>query len=209
MSPRPRNDSVDSERIAIATISTVLAKISGSTLGRTCFRMIQNVEAPRPLERSRNIRSLTDSTWLRMIREVPAQPVTPITMITIEICPKRLALGPLAEQRHQHDRQGQEGDDQEPVVDRGQRCGRSSRRRSRRLMPMMPPMTAETRAAEMPTIIDTRVPQDQQRAARRGRSPRCPAQWARGGRRQDVRRVGRRPPSGPAARSRARRWRSV
>ena len=39
-SPRPRNDSAASERIATATISTVLAKISGSVFGRMCVRMM-------------------------------------------------------------------------------------------------------------------------------------------------------------------------
>ncbi len=39
-SPRPRNDSAASERIATATIRTVLAKISGSVFGRMCLRMM-------------------------------------------------------------------------------------------------------------------------------------------------------------------------
>ena len=39
-SPRPRKASAASERIATATIRTVLAKISGSVFGRMCvFRM--------------------------------------------------------------------------------------------------------------------------------------------------------------------------
>ena len=39
-SPRPRNERAASERIATATISTVLAKISGRVLGRMCLRMM-------------------------------------------------------------------------------------------------------------------------------------------------------------------------
>ena len=39
-SPRPRNASAASDRIATATIRTVLAKISGSVLGRMCVRMM-------------------------------------------------------------------------------------------------------------------------------------------------------------------------
>ena len=39
-SPRPRNESAASERIATATISTVLAKISGSMFGRMWLRMM-------------------------------------------------------------------------------------------------------------------------------------------------------------------------
>ena len=39
-SPSPRNDSAASDRIATATISTVLAKISGSVFGRMCVRMM-------------------------------------------------------------------------------------------------------------------------------------------------------------------------
>ena len=39
-SPSPRNDSAASERIATATISTVLAKISGIVFGRMWVRMM-------------------------------------------------------------------------------------------------------------------------------------------------------------------------
>src|SRR3954453_5041747 len=86
-SPRPRNESVDSDRIDSAMISTVLAKISGSTLGRICLRRIQVLPAPSACERSTNVRSFTDSTWLRMIRDVPAQPVMPITKMMIASLP--------------------------------------------------------------------------------------------------------------------------
>src|SRR5262249_22563647 len=69
-SPSPRNESVDSDRIERAMISTVLAKISGSTLGSTCLRRIHCLLAPSACERSTKVRSFTDSTWLRMMREV-------------------------------------------------------------------------------------------------------------------------------------------
>ena len=39
-SPSPRNESAASERIATATIRTVLAKISGRVFGRTCVLMM-------------------------------------------------------------------------------------------------------------------------------------------------------------------------
>src|SRR5690606_15519222 len=39
-SPSPRNDSVDSEMIALATDNVVLANTSGSTLGSTCLVMM-------------------------------------------------------------------------------------------------------------------------------------------------------------------------
>src|SRR5659263_642373 len=45
-SPRPRNDSVVSERMAMATTSTRLAKMSGITLGRTCLRMMCQLLEP-------------------------------------------------------------------------------------------------------------------------------------------------------------------
>ena len=119
-SPRPRNDSVDSDRIEMAMISTVLAKISGSTLGRICLRRTHGVRAPSARDRSTNVRSLVDSTWLRMIRDVPAQPVIPMTMMMIPSLPPGQFAARLLEQRHQHDRERQERDHQEPVVDRGQ-----------------------------------------------------------------------------------------
>ena len=51
-SPRPRNASAASARIATATISTVLAKISGSALGRTWRRMMYQSLAPNARARS-------------------------------------------------------------------------------------------------------------------------------------------------------------
>src|SRR3954465_2378187 len=80
-SPRPRNDSVDSDRIATATTSTVLAKMSGTTLGSTCRLTRCQLPAPSARARSTYGRSRTVSVCDRMIRAVPGQDVTPMTMM--------------------------------------------------------------------------------------------------------------------------------
>jgi hypothetical protein len=51
-SPSPRNDSVLSERMAMATRSTVLAKIMGPTLGRMC--LVVRCQPPAPRARARS-----------------------------------------------------------------------------------------------------------------------------------------------------------
>ena len=66
-SPRPRNESVVSERMAMATTSTVLAKMSGKTLGRMWRRMVCVFVEPMALARSTNcsLRSLSVSARSR------------------------------------------------------------------------------------------------------------------------------------------------
>ena len=81
-SPRPRKESAASERIATATIRTVLAKISGSALGKIWVRMMYQWLAPSALARSTNARSRRVSTCERTIRPVPAHEVMPITRIS-------------------------------------------------------------------------------------------------------------------------------
>ena len=52
-SPRPRNDSVVSDRIEIETASVVLASTSGMTFGRTCRVIWCPWPPPRARDRSR------------------------------------------------------------------------------------------------------------------------------------------------------------
>ena len=83
--------------------------------------MIQPFDAPSALARSMNCRSFTDSTWLRTMRDVPAQPSRPMTMISTVTRPQRPARRrgrPSSGGDDDHRRQ--ERQHQEPVVDRGQ-----------------------------------------------------------------------------------------
>ena len=52
-SPSPRKLSVVSERMAIATVSVVLAKTIGITLGSTCFDIW--CQRPAPIARARSM----------------------------------------------------------------------------------------------------------------------------------------------------------
>ncbi len=72
-SPSPMNASVVSVNTAVANVSTDWATIRLMTLGRMCRRMIRPDPEPMTRARSTNIRSLSESTWLRMTRAVVAQ----------------------------------------------------------------------------------------------------------------------------------------
>ena len=111
-----------------------------------------------------------------MIRDVPAQPVMPITRIMIESLPNGQVAGPRPEQRHEHDRERQERDHQEPVVDAVRLLSIQPPKKPAE-MPMMPPITAETSAAEMPTIIEIRVPRMSSESTSRPFSS-VPSRWA-------------------------------
>ena len=119
-SPRPTNASVDSARMVAETISTVLANTSGSTFGRMCLRTIQRGDAPSAFARSMNWRSFTDSTWLRTIRDVPAHDRMPITMISSVTRPPGQSSATRPSAGRDDDRERQERDHEEPVVDRRQ-----------------------------------------------------------------------------------------
>ena len=141
------------------------------------------------------------------MREVPAQPVIPITKMMIPLA-ARPAVGALAQQRDQHDRQRQERDHQEPVVERRQALVQRSRPEARRRCPRTPPITADTSAAPKPTISEMRVPSTSSENMSRPFSS-VPSGWngcSEGGC-QDAGRVGRCRRSGPPARSTARRSR--
>ena len=138
--------------------------------------MIQNVDAPRACDRSTNMRSFTESTWLRMIRDVPAQPVTPITRMTIESFPK----GRLPARAPRSDtstiasgRNGMTRNQSSIAVS----VWSIQPPKKPAEMPMTPPMTAETSAAEMPTIIEMRVPRIRSERTSRPFSS-VPSQWA-------------------------------
>src|SRR3954447_15471468 len=62
-SPSPRNESAASDRIATATINTVLAKISGRVLGRMCFLMMYGSLAPSARARSTDAAAPSVETW--------------------------------------------------------------------------------------------------------------------------------------------------
>ncbi len=92
------NASVVSVNTAAANVSTDWATIRFTTLGRMWRRMIRPLPDPMTRARSTNIRSLSDSTWLRITRAVVAQLVRPITMtITsrVERMPNSCALPPM------------------------------------------------------------------------------------------------------------------
>jgi hypothetical protein len=83
-SPSPSSASVVSARIDSATVSTVLAKITGITLGRMCRLTRCQLLAPRARARSTYGRSFTDRVSARTNRAVPAHDVTPITRIVLK-----------------------------------------------------------------------------------------------------------------------------
>ena len=78
-SPSPRKLRVVSVRIAIATVSVVLANTIGITFGRTCLVIWWRRPAPIAWARSTYGRSLIDSVWLRISSAVPGHEVTPMT----------------------------------------------------------------------------------------------------------------------------------
>src|SRR5919204_3711491 len=88
-SPRPRKDSAVSDRIAIATINTVLAMMTGITLGRTWRVTRYQLLAPSAAARSTYARFLMESVWARTRRAVLGHVVSPITRtMTKSDCPK-------------------------------------------------------------------------------------------------------------------------
>src|SRR5215467_1892697 len=82
-SPRPRNESVASARMAPPITSTVLAKMSGMTFGRMCTRRIRKLDAPSERILVTNCRSRSESVCDRTMRAVVGQPVMPMTKIMI------------------------------------------------------------------------------------------------------------------------------
>ena len=79
-SPRPRNESAVSSKIATATVSTVLATRSGATWGSTCRNTIRVWPAPSARARFTYTRSRTLFTCARITRAVLVQSRIPITM---------------------------------------------------------------------------------------------------------------------------------
>ena len=82
-SPNPKNDNVDSVKIAPGTINVALAIINGVTPGNTCRKMICQVPAPSARARSTYARSLKVNTWARTSRALPAHDVMPITIASV------------------------------------------------------------------------------------------------------------------------------
>ena len=149
-SPSPRKASDASARIATAMISTVLAKISGSVLGR--MWVLDDVAVAGP-QRPRAL----DEGALAQGQDLGADD----------------AAGPgprgQADDRDQHrqrrDRAAARGrssgaaSGSPGTSSRARRgCGRSSRRSSRRARPTSEPSTAEIIAAAKPTTIEIRAP---------------------------------------------------
>src|SRR2546428_13260029 len=77
----PRKARTLSDRIETATVRIVFAKIRGNAFGKTWRTRIRELGAPSIFARSTNIRSLIESTWLRITRAVTDQPVSPMTRI--------------------------------------------------------------------------------------------------------------------------------
>src|SRR5439155_8733227 len=97
-SPSPMNASVVSVNTAVANVSTDWATMRLMTLGRMWRRMMW--PDPEPIIRVwlTNICSLSDRTWLRMIRAVVAQLVRPMTTtmtMSVARIPNSSASGPM------------------------------------------------------------------------------------------------------------------
>ncbi len=128
-SPSPMNASVVSVNTAVANVNTDWATMRFTTLGRMWRRMIRPEPDPMTRARSTNIRSLSDSTWLRMTRAVVAQLVRPMTIDDHDqrrADPEQLGLGPddvehdRGQDQRQHDRRQHEeevGQAHQQVVD--------------------------------------------------------------------------------------------
>ena len=80
-SPRPRNASAVSSKIATAIVKTVFAISSGATCGRTWRTMIRPWPAPSERARLTYTRSRTLLTCARITRAVLVQRRIPITMM--------------------------------------------------------------------------------------------------------------------------------
>ena len=109
-SPRPRNDSAASERIATATISTVLAKISGSVFGQDVLADdvgVAGAERPGALDE----RPLAQGQHLR-----PHDPSRPGPRRQPDHRDQHRQRR--VQQPRQDDHQRQRRDDQEPVLER-------------------------------------------------------------------------------------------
>ena len=103
-------------------MSTVLATMRPSVLGRMWRRMMCAVPEPMTRARSTNARSLIDSVCDRTIRAVDAQLVRPMTMTmtySVVRMPKNSASLPidLAQDRGQDERQDERRQDEEEVGD--------------------------------------------------------------------------------------------
>ena len=66
--PTPRNDSVDSSRMLIATVSVPYTMIVPTRCGSRCERMIRKLLDPTMRAASMNSFSRSESTCARMIR---------------------------------------------------------------------------------------------------------------------------------------------
>ena len=161
-SPRPMNARVVSVNTAVANVSTDWATIRFTTLGRMWRRMIRPEPDPITRARSTNIRSLSDSTWLRMTRAVVAQLVRPMTItITIRVdrIPNSSAWGPMTSSMIG------------ARISASTIVGRTRKKSDRRIsrlstvpptnpatMPTSEPMTIVMRVAIRPIVIEIRAP---------------------------------------------------
>ena len=144
--------------------------------------------APMTRARSTNTRSLSDSTWLRMIRAVAAQLVRPMTtMMTIRVAriPRISASEPddVQDDRGQDQREDERRQDEEEVRDPHQDACRSCHRRSPRRSRSTAPTTIVTIVASRPIVIEMRAPWTVRLSMSRPRSsvPKmCAATAARG-----------------------------
>src|SRR3954447_21285713 len=149
-SPSPRKLSVVSERIAIATVSVVLAKTIGMTLGSTWRLICRQRPAPRTRALSRYGRSLIDNVWLRMSNAVPGQLVTPITMAMLSSDRPRMLARTMAS--------GRNGMTRNHSVSRNSAAaGHPSKNPD--ISPSRVPITIEIAVASSPTSSETRAPQ--------------------------------------------------
>src|SRR3954465_7735732 len=86
-SPRPRNDRVDSDTMALPTARVVLTNTSGSTDGRTGLTMTCPWPPPSALARSMYGRASTDRVWARTSRAPVGQDTTPMAVMMVMVPP--------------------------------------------------------------------------------------------------------------------------
>ena len=86
-SPRPRKDSADSMRIAVATVSEPVTMIGDRQLGRTWRKMTRRSLMPRPMHACTNSRWRMARNSPRTSRATPGQLTTAMamTMLRIEV----------------------------------------------------------------------------------------------------------------------------
>ena len=82
-SPNPRNDKVDSFKIASEITRMAFTTNKGITNGRMCFMMIWTFPAPMARARKTNLRDFTASVCERTMRAVVVHPKMPMRIFWI------------------------------------------------------------------------------------------------------------------------------